>query len=194
MRSYHSKAHWYRRRASGQCRDFQCVTFVFNTTKHDCSFFATLDAGKAAIFIHFATNPSCFQSPKPARCQEIQDHCARTEEATVQSIQNPTSGVDGQLTDGGPCQVVVDELADLHQHQRVHVMRDVEVPVYDGADQASTRQRVTTACHARYRNSYATQTKYIQLYSQHAHQHKAYCNAATAINKLHFIREMCSRI
>jgi len=53
--------------------------------------------------------------------------------------------VDGHLTDGSPRQVVVDELADLHQHQSVHVMRDVEVPVNDGADQSGAWQRVATA-------------------------------------------------
>jgi len=63
-----------------------------------------------------------------------------------------TSGVDGHLGDGGPRHVVVDELADLHQHQRVHVMRDVKVPVYHGADQTGARQRVAAARHSRWRD------------------------------------------
>ena len=62
-----------------------------------------------------------------------------------------TSGADGHLADGRSRHVVVDELSNLHQHQRVHVMRDVEVPVDDGADETRARQRITAARHSRRR-------------------------------------------
>jgi len=56
-----------------------------------------------------------------------------------------TSSVDGHLTDGGSGHIVVDELADLHQHQSVEVVGNVEVPVNDGTDQPGARQRVPAA-------------------------------------------------
>jgi len=65
--------------------------------------------------------------------------------------QSLTSGVDGHFSDGGSRHVVIEELSDLHQHQRVHVMRNVKVPVYDGTYQSGARQRVTTARHSRSR-------------------------------------------
>jgi len=52
---------------------------------------------------------------------------------------------------------VVDELSDLHQHERVHVVRDVEVPVDDRRHETGTGQRVAAAGHTGYRDRYATQ-------------------------------------
>jgi len=56
-----------------------------------------------------------------------------------------TFSADSHFADGSSGHVMVDELAHLHQHQRVHVMWNVKVPVNDGADQPGAWQRVTIA-------------------------------------------------
>ena len=51
----------------------------------------------------------------------------------------------GELSDGGTGEVVIKELPEQHQHQRVHVLGAVDVPVNGAADEATARQ--TSASH-----------------------------------------------